>query len=75
MGQEMDLLYVRDVADMLRRSPDQIRWMRHNGTGPRSALVGGRVTFRRADVVAWVESEFAAEDARNAERHSGGDAA
>ncbi|BAS16601.1 hypothetical protein AHiyo8_49040 [Arthrobacter sp. Hiyo8] len=34
------------------------RWLRHNGTGPRSARVGGRVVFRLADVIAWVDAQF-----------------
>lgn len=54
----MDLLTLEEVAKMLRKSPAQIRWMRHVGTGPKSAKVGGRVLFRRADVIAWVEEQF-----------------
>ena len=50
-----------EVAEMLRKSPNQIRWMRHMGTGPKAALIGGRVMFRKADVVAWVDAQFAAQ--------------
>ncbi|MEW1807920.1 helix-turn-helix domain-containing protein [Pseudarthrobacter sp. NPDC080039] len=56
----MDLLTLEEVAELLRKSPAQIRWMRHNGCGPRAAKIGGRVMYRRADVVAWVEAQFAA---------------
>jgi predicted DNA-binding transcriptional regulator AlpA len=55
----MDLLTLEEVAELLRKSPAQIRWMRHAGTGPKSAKVGGRVMFRRADVIAWVDAQFA----------------
>jgi predicted DNA-binding transcriptional regulator AlpA len=43
---------------MCRKTPAQMRWMRHNGTGPRSARLGGRVMYREADVVAWINSAF-----------------
>ncbi|WP_018769259.1 helix-turn-helix transcriptional regulator [Arthrobacter sp. 162MFSha1.1] len=55
----MDLMTLEEVAEMLRKSPAQLRWMRHSGTGPKSAKVGGRVMFRRADVIAWVDAQFA----------------
>jgi len=55
----MDLMTLEEVAELLRKSPAQIRWMRHNGSGPISAKVAGRVMFRRHDVVAWVEAQFA----------------
>lgn len=58
----MDLMTLDEVAAYLRKSPAQMRWMRHNRTGPRSALIGGRVMFRRADVDAWVEELFAEDD-------------
>ncbi|GGI03141.1 helix-turn-helix transcriptional regulator [Arthrobacter liuii] len=56
----MDLLTLDEVAELLRKSPAQIRWMRHNGTGPRAAKIGGRVMFRRTDVLDWVNAQFAA---------------
>jgi predicted DNA-binding transcriptional regulator AlpA len=54
----MKLLTLDEVAEMLRKSPAQLRWMRHNGTGPRSARLGGRVMFREQDVVNWVNAAF-----------------
>lgn len=56
-----DLMTLPEVAAMLRRSPAQLRWMRHNGTGPTSAKLAGRVMFRRRDVEAWIEKQFHAE--------------
>lgn len=54
----MKLLTLSEVAEMLRKSPAQIRWMRHNNTGPRCAKLGGRVMYREGDVIAWVEAAF-----------------
>lgn len=52
------LMTVPEVADFLRRSPAQIRWMRQQGTGPRSAKIAGRIMYRRDEVEAWVELQF-----------------
>lgn len=56
--QVMKLLTLDEVAAMLRKSPAQCRWMRHNGTGPRSAKLGGRIVYREADVIDWVNAAF-----------------
>jgi predicted DNA-binding transcriptional regulator AlpA len=55
----MKLLTIDEVAEMLRKSPAQLRWMRHNGTGPKSAKLGGRVMYREQDVIDWVNAAFA----------------
>lgn len=60
-----DLRTLDEVAAYLRKSPSQLRWMRHNRTGPRSALIGGRVMYRQRDVDDWLETQFA-EDPHNA---------
>ncbi|WP_332603366.1 helix-turn-helix transcriptional regulator [Arthrobacter sp. S2(2024)] len=54
----MKLLTLEEVATMLRKSPAQLRWMRHNGSGPRCAKLGGRVIYREQDVVDWVNAAF-----------------
>lgn len=56
-----ELLFIEEVAEILRRSPAQIRWMLHNGTAPRHAKIGGRVVFKREDVTRYIESAFSAE--------------
>jgi len=58
------LLTLDDVAERLRRSPAQLRWMRHNNTGPRSAKVAGRVTYREDDLDDWIEAQFTADAER-----------
>jgi predicted DNA-binding transcriptional regulator AlpA len=57
----VELMTLEEAAVFLRKSPAQMRWMRHAGTGPRSAKVGGRVMFRKADVLAWIDAQFEAE--------------
>lgn len=52
------LLTIEEVAHLLRRSPAAVRYMRHAGTGPRSAKVAGRVMFREDDVTAYIEAAF-----------------
>lgn len=56
----MKLLTLEEVAEMLRKSPAQMRWMRHNGTGPKAARLGGRVMYREQDVIDWVNAAFEA---------------
>lgn len=60
----MKLLTIDEVAEMLRKSPAQMRWMRHNSTGPRCAKLGGRVMYREADVITWVTEAFDAAEAK-----------
>ena len=31
---------------------------RAKGKGPRSAVIGGRVKYRRSDVLAWIDEQF-----------------
>ncbi len=37
-----------------------LRGWRHMGKGPKSFLLGGRVTYRRADVEAWIKAQYEA---------------
>lgn len=53
-----DLLTISEVSEMTRIKEATLRWYRHNGTGPKSAKLGGRVMYRRADVIAWIEDQF-----------------
>lgn len=52
------LLTLDEVAELLRKSPSQMRWMRHNGNGPRSAKLGGRLLYRESDVIDWIQKQF-----------------
>ena len=53
-----DLLTLEEAAELLRTSPATLRWWRHAGTGPKSAKLGRRVVYRRADVERWVDAQF-----------------
>lgn len=53
------LLFIDEVADRLRRSVPQLRWMIHQGTAPKHAKIGGRVVFRESDVEAYIDEAFA----------------
>jgi predicted DNA-binding transcriptional regulator AlpA len=53
------LLTLEEVADMLRRTPAQVRYMRSVNTGPKSAKIAGRIMFRESDVTEYIETAFA----------------
>ena len=55
----LDLRTLPEIAKYLRKSEAQLRWMRHNGSGPKSALVGGRIMYRQREVDAWLDEQFA----------------
>lgn len=52
------LLTLDEVADILRKTPAQVRWMRHNGSGPPAAKIGGRVMYREKDLIDWINAAF-----------------
>ena len=52
------LLTLDEVAEMLRKSPAQLRWMIHTGTAPKSALIGGRRMFLAETVDAYIDEAF-----------------
>ncbi|WDF34568.1 helix-turn-helix domain-containing protein [Arthrobacter agilis] len=61
LGSAVKLRTVEELAEVLRKSPAQIRWMIHNGTAPRSAKIGGRRMFREQDIIDYVNAAFEAE--------------
>lgn len=54
-----ELLTLPEVAELLRKTEASLRWGIHAGTAPKSAILGGRRMFRRADVEAYIEAAFA----------------
>ena len=50
-----DLLTVWDAADILLLSPRTLDRYRADGTGPAYYKLGGRVRYKRSDLMAWVE--------------------
>lgn len=57
----MALLTMDEVGVVLKKSRAQLAWMRHNGSGPKSAKLGGRVMYREQDVIDWINAAFDAE--------------
>lgn len=53
------LLTLEETAELLRKTPSQLRWMLHAGTAPKSAIIGGRRMFRETDVEEFIETAFA----------------
>jgi excisionase family DNA binding protein len=49
-----DYMTTQEIAELLRTSPETVRYWRHIGRGPASFKIGRRVLYDRADVEAWV---------------------
>jgi predicted DNA-binding transcriptional regulator AlpA len=49
-----EFMTTEEVAGVVRRSPETIRWFRHVGKGPRSFKIGRRVLYSRIDVEQWI---------------------
>lgn len=54
-----DLLFIDEVAEILRLTPASLRGLMHEGRAPASAKVGRRRVFRRSEVNAWLDAQFA----------------
>lgn len=63
---ERELMTTEDVSKELGIPVGTLRYYRSTGSGPASFRLGGRVRYRRADVVAWVD-----EQERNTRRGEG----
>lgn len=55
-----DLMTVPEVADEYRIPESTLRYYRHRGEGPKSFKLGRRVVYKRSDVEAWIEAQYAA---------------
>lgn len=58
----VELLTLSEAAELARTKEATLRWYRSNGTGPKSAIIGGRLMYRRADVLNWINAAFDAAD-------------
>lgn len=56
-----DLMTTAEVAEMLRTPEATLHYWVHNNKGPRSAKIGRRRMWRRADVLEWIDQQFDAE--------------
>lgn len=60
-----DPLLIEDISAITRRSVGTLRWLRHQGQGPKGHRAGRRIYFRRGDVIEWLaEQERAADTSR-----------
>lgn len=53
------LLFIEETSEMTRLSENTLRFMRHQGRGPKSAKLGRRIVYRESDVQAWIDEQFA----------------
>lgn len=60
----MDLLTVKEVAEMTRLPAGTLRYFRHCGTGPESFKIGRRLVYRRQAVLDWLTAQEAADHRR-----------
>ena len=51
-----DYMTTHEVAELLRTSPESVRFWRHVGKGPKSFKVGRRVLYDRRDVHEFIEA-------------------
>lgn len=54
----LDLVDVDDVGVMIGRTPASVRWMKHSGQLPRGAKIGGRLVWKRQQIIDWVDAQF-----------------
>jgi excisionase family DNA binding protein len=54
-------LTTAEVADLVRTSPETVRYWRFIGKGPASFKLGRKVLYDRAEVQAWIDGERAAQ--------------
>jgi predicted DNA-binding transcriptional regulator AlpA len=55
-----ELIGIEQAAEMCGQSVSTLRWWKQQGVGPRSAKIGRRVMYKRAEVSAWIDQQFAA---------------
>jgi predicted DNA-binding transcriptional regulator AlpA len=50
-----EFMSIGEVAELTRRTIGGLYALRYRGSGPPSFRLGGRLVYRRGDVVAWIE--------------------
>jgi len=51
-----EYITTQEFADLLRTSPETVRYWRHIGKGPKSFKVGRRVLYVRDEITAWINA-------------------
>mgnify|MGYP001381723934 CR=1 FL=1 len=57
---EQQLMTLADMCELLGVSESTAYYWRQIGKGPRGARIGKKLRYRRADVLAWLDEQFAA---------------
>lgn len=52
------LLTLDETAEVLRKTPSQLRWLISQRKAPPHAKVGGRIAFDAAELAAWLDEQF-----------------
>jgi predicted DNA-binding transcriptional regulator AlpA len=58
----MNLLIPKEVSPLVRRPEATLAYWRSVGKGPKYAKLNGRVVYRKADVEAWIQEQYDAEE-------------
>ncbi len=56
-----EYLTTQEVAELVRAPAETVRYWSHAGRGPRSVKIGRRRLYRRADVQAWLDEQYASQ--------------
>jgi predicted DNA-binding transcriptional regulator AlpA len=59
-----EILLMEEVSELTRIPLSTLRFYRHSSQGPKSFKLGGRVAYKRSDVLDWIESRYNADTAR-----------
>ena len=58
------LITKAEFAEIIRKDEKAVDWMIYSRKAPKSAIISGRRMFRAADVEAWIEAAFSAEESK-----------
>lgn len=56
--QRDELLNQKEAGEYIDRPMGSLRAWRHMGKGPKSFKLGGRVTYRKSDLDAWIQAQY-----------------
>lgn len=51
-----DYITTQEFADLLRTSPETVRYWRHIGKGPKPFKVGRKVLYVRNEITEWINA-------------------
>jgi predicted DNA-binding transcriptional regulator AlpA len=54
-----EILLMEEVSELTRIPLSTLRFYRHSNQGPRSFKLGGRIAYKRGDVLDWIETRYA----------------